>query len=419
MTVPASHPALIRARPAAPSARTVITTLLGTTLLIKACGFAYDFLGYYIGDAHGTTAAGAALTVFGVGWCVGQLASGAVTDRLGARAACSIGLLLAAVVCAGLAAADTLPSLLLLAFCLGCTMDVSRPALSAEINDRVTSEGARTRAQGWLYWVSNVGVSLSGGVGGYFAHQHGYRALFVANGVACVAAAVLARRVLSGRPSPVRAGREHRFYAQMLADTPLRWMVAAAIGAMVCAYGLVSVLPLVMNADGLPPSAYGTAMIANTVAVLVLSPPLTRFLVGRDDRVRYSVAPVLVVGSLILGAAMGLAALQHTTLGYSTAAVAMVPGEVCYSVAIGAYLATAAPPGAIGRYQAALSGAGAIASLTPLGIAFALNTGGRPLVAGLLAASAALAALACVPLSRSLRTSAPPRPAAEPVQAQH
>ncbi|ADI12232.1 hypothetical protein SBI_09114 [Streptomyces bingchenggensis BCW-1] len=419
MTVTASHPAVTPSHPSAPSARAVITTLLGATLLIKACGFAYDFLGYYIGEAHGTTAAGAALTVFGVGWCAGQLASGAVTDRLGARTACSIGLLLAAGACAGLAAAGTLQTLLLLSFFLGCTMDVSRPAVSAEINDRLTSEGARTRAQGWMYWVSNVGVSLSGGVGGYLAHQHGYRALFVANGVACAAAAVLARRVLTGRPAPARAERAHRSSAQMLSDTPLRWMVGAAIGTMVCAYGLVSVLPLVMNDDGLPPSAYGTAMIANTVAVLVLSPPLTRFLVGRDDRVRYPVAPVLAAGSLILGAAMGLAAVQHTTLGYSTAAVAMVPGEVCYCVATGAYLATAAPPGAIGRYQAALSGAGAIASLTPLGIAFALDTGGRILVAGLLAASAALAALACVPLSRSLRTSLTPRTAAEQVQSQH
>ncbi|MFD7899029.1 MFS transporter [Streptomyces sp. NPDC059743] len=405
MTVTAAQPAATRSLSSAPSARTIITALLATTLLIKACGFAYDFLGYYIGDAHGTTAAGAALTVFGIGWCVGQLASGAVTDRLGARTACSIGLLLAAAACAGLAAAGTLRALLLLAFCLGCTMDVSRPALSAEINERVTSEGARTRAQGWMYWVSNVGVSLSGGVGGYLAHEHGYRTLFVANAVACVAAAVFARRVLSGRPA-ARDGREERSYRKMLADAPLRWMVIASIATMVCAYGLVSVLPLVMNADGLPPSAYGTAMIANTVAVLVISPPLTRVLVGRDDRVRFAVAPVLAAGSLILGAAMGLAALQHTTLGYAAAAVATVPGEVCYCVAIGAYLATAAPPGAIGRYQAALSGAAAIASLTPLGIAVALNTGGRPLVAGLLAASAALAALACVPLSRSLRTSA-------------
>ncbi|MBB5101541.1 MFS transporter [Streptomyces spectabilis] len=382
----------------------VITALLATTFLVKACGFAYDFLGYSISAAHGTTAAGAALTLFGVGWCVGQLASGAMTDRLGARSACTIGLLLAAAVCAGLTVASGLNTLMLLAFCLGCTMDVHRPAVSAQINERLTNDGARTRAQGWVYWVSNVGISLSGGVGGFVAQAHGYRFLFALNAVASVAAALLVRRTLTGRRAAPRAEQAHVTYAQIISDARLRWMVAAAIAATTCAYGLISVLPLVMSADGLAPSAYGTAMLANSAAVLLLSPPLTRLLVGRDDRVRYPIGPVLAAGSLILGAAMALAALQHTIVGYATAAVLMVPGEICYSVAAGAFVATAAPAGAIGRYQAALSVAGAIASLTPLAVAGALTAGGRPLVAGLLVASAVLGALACVPLSRTLRT---------------
>ncbi|GGO41665.1 MFS transporter [Streptomyces lasiicapitis] len=407
MTVTAPPPAAAQVRPSGPSARVVITTLLATTFLVKACGFAYDFLGYSIGAAHGTTAAGATLTIFGVGWCVGQLVSGAMTDRIGSRAACTAGLLLAAAVCAGLTVASSLHALMLLAFCLGCTMDVHRPAVSAQINERLANEGARTRAQGWVYWVSNVGLSLSSGVGGFVAHTHGYRFLFALNAVACVAAALLVRAMLTGRPGTPRAERqhEHATYAQIVSDARLRWMVAAAIAATTCAYGLISVLPLVMSADHLAPSAYGTAMLANSAAVLLLSPPLTRLLVGPDDRVRYPIGPVFAVGSLILGAAMGLAALQHTTVGYTTAAVIMVPGEICYSVAAGAFVATAAPPGASGRYQAALSVAGAIASLTPLGIAGALNAGGRPLVAGLLVTSAVLGALACVPLSRALRLS--------------
>lgn len=119
---------------------------------------------------------------------------------------------------------------------------------------------------------------------------------------------------------------------------------------------------------------------------------------------RYPIAPIMATGTLILGAAMGFAALQHSSIGYSTAAVLMVPGEICYSVAAGAYVATAAPPGAAGRYQAVLSGAAALASLTPLGIAIALHAGGRLLVAGLLVISAVVAACACIPLAHALRT---------------
>ncbi|MGW9029014.1 MFS transporter [Streptomyces sp. NPDC055722] len=390
------------------SSRTVIATLLGTTLLLKSSGFAFDYLGYYVGAAHGTTAAGAALTVFGVGWCLGQAVCGAMTDRVGQRNTLPVWLVASAAACVALAVVSALPAIVAIAFFLGCTMEVQRPAVSAEINERVTSESGRTRVQSWMYWMANVGVSLSGGVGGYLAHEHGYRILFVANGVACVAAAVIARRVLSPRPARVPSAAASLAYRQVLSDPALRWIAVAAVGAMISAYGLVSVLPLVMSADGLPPTALGTAMIANTVAVLVLSPPLTRVLVGRNESIRYPLAPILAVGCLILGASMGLAALQHTSVGYAVAAVLMVPGEICYSVALGAFLATAAPAGAIGRYQAVLSSASALASLTPLGIALALNAGGRLLVAALLMGTALLAAWACVPLAMALPSR--PRP---------
>ncbi|MET8605732.1 MFS transporter [Streptomyces rubiginosohelvolus] len=412
-----THPPVGAPRPArprtAPSTRTVITALIGGTLLIKAAGFCWDFLGYYIADGagHGTTAAGAGLTLFGIGWCAGQAASGALTDRLGQRTALTLLMSLSATACFALAVTRSLPALLVVSLFLGFTMESQRPAVSATINDHVTSEAGRTRAQGWVYWSMNVGIALCGGLGGYLAHNYGYRLLFVANGVACIVFALIARRVLAPR-ARTAATSPAITYRQVMADASLRWITVAAVGAMVCAYGLVSVLPLVMTQDNLPPTSYGTAMIANTVAVLVLSPPLMRFLIGRDDQMRFPLAPILAVGSLILGAGMAFAALQHTTMGYSIAAILIVPGEIFYSVAIGAYVSKAAPPGATGRYQAVLSSATAAASLPPLGIALALDLGGRPLVAAMLALSALTAAAACRPLARTLRTPAAYTPAA-------
>ncbi|MFE2640129.1 MFS transporter [Streptomyces scopuliridis] len=398
-----------------PSTRTVITALIGGTLLLKAGGFCWDFLGYYISDGagHGTTAAGAGLTLFGIGWCVGQAVSGALTDRLGQRTALTLLMSISALACFALAFTSSLPALLAVSLFLGFTMEIQRPAVSATINDSITSEAGRTRAQGWVYWSMNVGIAVCGGLGGYLAHHHGYRMLFVANGVACIIFALIARRVLAPRPRTVTRPTSLT-YRQVLADPSLRWITVAAVGAMICAYGLVSVLPLVMTDDNLPPTSYGIAMISNTVAVLILSPPLMRALVGRNEEMRYPLAPILATGSLILGAGMAFAALQHTTLGYSIAAVLIVPGEICYSVAIGAYVSKAAPPGATGRYQAVLSAAAAAASLPPLGIALALNLGGRPLVAAMLALSALTAAAACRPLARALRTPAT-NPSAAPL----
>ncbi|WP_329453501.1 MFS transporter (plasmid) [Streptomyces sp. NBC_01724] len=386
------------------SQRSVIWILIGGALVVKAAGFSWDYLGYYVSDGagYGTTAAGAALSVFGLGWCIGQIASGAITDRIGQRAALTLLMLVSAVACASLAAARSLPALLAVALFLGLTMDVQRPAISATINDSLTSSAARTRAQGWLYWSSNAGIAMCGAVGGYVAHHYGYRPLFVANGVACLLFALVANRTLPVR-GPSARHSEIR-YREVLRDPSLRWITAASLGAMVCAWGLVGVMPLLMTEDGLPPTAFGIAMVANTVAVLTLSPPLVRLLVGKTDTMRYPLVPILCAGCVCLGLAMSFAALQHTVVGYSLAAVCIVPGEILYSVAVGAYISAMAPPAATGRYQAVLSGSAALASLSPLGIALALSSGGRSLVAALLAASALLAVLACHPLMRALRS---------------
>lgn len=397
------------------TARSVVWILLASSLAVKAGGFAWDFLSYYVatGTGHGTAAAGGALTVFGVGWCLGQAGSGWLTDRLGQRTALTVLMLLSAAACFALALVRSLPALLTVSLFLGMTMEAHRPAVSSAINDAIDSDAGRTRAQAMLYWSANIGIAVCGGAGGYIAHHHGYRGLFLVNGLVCIGFALVARRTLSARP-PAAEQQAHS-YRQVLADPALRWIGLAAVFAMVCAWGLVSVLPLLMTSDGLPPSAYGTAMVANTVSVLVLTPPMMRVLVGRGEQLKYPLAPILAAGSAILGLGITVAAMQHTTIGYSIAAAILVPGEICYSVAIGAFISTAAPAGATGRYQAVLSGAGAIASLPPLGIALALDAGGRVLVAVLLGSCALAAVLACRPLARALRSTT--RPAQADVRA--
>lgn len=400
-TTPLTAPAPPTA--AARSVRPVVGTLLAAALVVKTFGFAWDYLGYYIADGagYGTMAAGWGLTLFGVGWCLGQTLAGSLTDRLGHRNALTLLMTFSAVICASLAAVTSLPALLALALCLGFTMEVHRPAVSAAINAHIPTQAGRVRAQAWFYWSMNLGIALCAAAGGYLAQQYGYRLLFLANGAACLAFVVLARRALPAR-TPATGRSTSEGYRQVLHDRSLRWICGVTVGAMVCAWGLVSVLPLLMTSDGLPPTAYGTVMVANTVAVLVLTPVMMRWLVRRDDAIRYPLVATLAAGCGFLGLGMTVAAFQHTTLGFAISAVVVVPGEILYSVAAGAYISTAVPEHATGRYQGVLSASTALASLPPLAIAVALQTGGRPLVAVLLAASALLAALACYPLARAL-----------------
>ncbi|GAA3905696.1 hypothetical protein GCM10022207_88780 [Streptomyces lannensis] len=104
-----------------PSSRTVITTLLGATLVLKALGFGFDYLSYYVGAQHGTTAAGAALTVFGIGWCIEQALCGAMTDRLGQRTTLTVWLAASAVACVSLAVLTSLPAVIAVALAPACT----------------------------------------------------------------------------------------------------------------------------------------------------------------------------------------------------------------------------------------------------------------------------------------------------------
>jgi MFS family permease len=362
------------------TARSAVWTLLASSLLIKAAGFAWDFLGYYVADGlgYGTTAAGAALTAFGLGWCAGLASAGALTDRLGPRAGLSTVMALSSLACFALAVAESFPALLLVSFALGMTMEIHRPAVSAQINSSIDSEAGRTRAQSWLYWASNVGIAICAAAGGYLAHHYSYKGLFIVNGLACLGFAAVAYRVLTPRTVTDSAETPAISYRQVLADPSLRWITITAVCGLTCAWGLVSVLPLLMTDDGLPPTSYGLAMLANTITVLALTPPLTRLLVGSGDTPRYPLVPILACGCAILGLGISLAALQHTTLGYAAGAAILVPGEIAFSIALGAYISTHAPRNATGRYQAVLSGATAVASLPPLGVAVAPTPAAGP-----------------------------------------
>ncbi|MEU1824083.1 MFS transporter [Streptomyces abikoensis] len=400
---------LILNTPRQSTPRAAVWVLIGSSLLIKAAGFAWDFLGYFVSDSlgHGTTVAGAALTCFGIGWCAGLTMAGALTDRFGKRAALTWLMALSSLACFALAVAESMPALLVVSFFLGMTMEIHRPAVSATINDAIDSEAGRTRAQSWLYWASNFGIAICAALGGYLAQHSGYRLLFVINGLACLIFAAIAHRALAPRNLTPCEGASAATYREVFADPALRWIALVAVCGMTCAWGLVSVLPLLMTADNLPPTAYGLVMIANTVTVLALTPPLTRLLVGAGETPKYPIVPTLAVGCGVLGLGVSGAALQHTTIGYALAAGLMVPGEIALSVALAGYISAYAPRHATGRYQAVLSGANAVASLPPLGVALALNAGGRPLVAALLLGTAVVAIVSCRRLHRALPVAAP------------
>ncbi|SNT34002.1 MFS transporter [Actinacidiphila glaucinigra] len=334
--------------------------------------------------------------------------AGHLTDRAGQRTALVVMMTFAALSCVAPTWAASLPALLIVSVCLGLTMETYRPAVSAAINTHIASAGGRARAQTALYWSINVGIAVCGGLGGYAAHHYGYRPLFVANAVVCAAFALLAWRLLAARKLTTAGDDAGVTYRQVLADPTLRWIAVVSVAAMVCAWGLVSVLPLLMTSDGLPPTAYGTAMIANTVAVLVLTPPMTRLLIGRGEDLRFSPVAVLAVGTAVLGAGYRLRCLP----AHHPRILDRLRGPSAWRGLLQHRRRRLSVHRDTGRRGRPVPGRDLRllrrGVRPPLGIAIALNTGGRPLVAALLAGCALLGVAACLPLSRALRNA--PRP---------
>ena len=104
------------------------------------------FLAFYLTDSRGmsTTTTGLVLAVIGVGGVLSQLVGGALADRIGRRSTLTASVLATGAVMVGLGYAQTTATIVAMAFTLGLTLDMYRPASQAIIADVVPAE-ARAR----------------------------------------------------------------------------------------------------------------------------------------------------------------------------------------------------------------------------------------------------------------------------------
>jgi MFS family permease len=172
----------------------VMWLLLGGNFLVRALGFAYPFMAYFVVQrGHGAGAVGAVLAAFGVGWVVGQLVCGWLVDRVGGRTTLVASMLLAAVVLTLLAGAHSVPALLVGALLAGLVYDAPRPVVSAAITELIPDPTKRAKVDALRYgWVINGGAAITGGLGGLLADRIGTPALYVIDAAACAAFALVA-----------------------------------------------------------------------------------------------------------------------------------------------------------------------------------------------------------------------------------
>lgn len=251
----------------------------GLTICRSGC-VVVPFLSLYLVRQQHFSAQDAAQVsaAFGAGWAIGPALAGWLADRIGRRTTLLLTLSGVAAVYLTMPTLDGLTTLTVAAAAVGLLFDAPRPAVLALVADMVPA-AARGRAYARLYWASNIGAGVAGGVGALLADAH-ITTLFYVAATSNTAFAVTVVFCKIGatpavRPSPGHStSRRPAVYRDMFRNKPFLALTGLTL-LFLCGYQQVLFgLPVAMDRDGLSPSAYGIINLINAVGVVALQPLL-------------------------------------------------------------------------------------------------------------------------------------------------
>ena len=307
------------------------------------------FLALYVTSARGMSEAAAGLVVsaYGAGSLTAAFVGGALADHIGRRRTMLLSLFGGA--CPMMAIAFMRPFWALAAatFAMGALSEMYRPAVSSVVADIVPPENLM-RAYGLMYWAHNLGFALAPSLAGWLSST-GFTTLFAVDAATMIVfGIVVAALVPETRP----AGTPTSSKAPSSIGVLLRDRVFICIVALTFATALVMwqngvSLPLAMRRAGLSAADYGYLIAINGGLIVVLQPPLTRWLANKNR------TKVLAWSSLVFGVGMGLYAYVTSRVGYAVAIAVWTVGEIGLLPTLSAVVADLSPTHMRGRYQGA------------------------------------------------------------------
>ncbi|WP_308198373.1 MDR family MFS transporter [Actinomadura terrae] len=356
------------------------------------------FMGLYLTTVRGLSLAeaGAVMAVIGAGSFAGQLAGGALADRLGRRATLTFATVGTGVAMLALGYAQSLPLIVAAALVFGLLLDMYRPASQAMVADLI-SPADRPRAFGLLFWAVNLGWAFAMVLGGTLAQQ-GFLWLFWIDALTCAAFGLLVWRAVPETRRPAAADTPPGGFGRVLRD---RVMVGYVLIALVYTFVLMqslTTMPLAMKEEGLGPRDYGVAFAANGILIIIVQPLVSAWLARRDHSL------VMVAGFCLVGVGFGAMAFASTLAEYIASILVWTLGEIIAASVLQAVVADLAPPHLRGRYSGLYGMAWSAGFLlAPLGGTQLLDAGGGPalwLTCLALGLTAAVAQLALAPAIR-------------------
>ena len=379
-----------------------IWLLLAGSFLVRALGFAYPFMSYFVTErGHGPTVVSFVLAAFGVGWVLGLLVCGSLVDRIGGRLTLMTAMVGAAAVLCVLAVSHGAPMLIGGAVVFGLLFDAPRPIISAAITELIPDSQQRATVDAFRYgWVVNAGGAITGALGGLLAVRLDVPALFLMNAAACAtfagAAWFLPRSTQGSAPAALSG------YRNAFADKRLVLLYLSSVATLTVMTALFADMPMVMRLHGLGPDAFGWAQVANALGVVVLTPLITPWLSQRiagGPRL-----DILAAATLWTTACMVAAAFATTTAGFSLAGFGVALGETAWFVVAVGIVHRIAPPEQRGLYHGVWATTLPVAWIvSPLLAAFSLETGGPHMVAATTCVVGLIGVALCIPLARHLQ----------------
>jgi len=327
-------------------------TLWIGTLINRLGSVVLPFLAIYVTDKLSFTAAqaGTVAAANGLGAMIAGPLGGALADRLGRRTAMIGGLTVGGATMLGLGFCRGPREVIAVAFLLGVTGELYRPAFFAAVAD-VVPPADRPRAYGLLYWVLNVGFAIALPVAGLLSVSSP-RLLFVIDAGSTFAFAFAMWRYLPETLPPRPPGTAARRSSVSLALAPLRDPVFLALQVPFFATAIVLMqsqmaLSIDLTSRGLSPEVFGMLLSFNGLLIVIAQPIILPAVTRAPRRI------ALAAGALLVGVGFGLHTLSASVPLAVVAVAVWTAGDMAQQSVIPAAIADIAPRALRASYEGA------------------------------------------------------------------
>jgi len=285
--------------------------------------------------------AGWVLAGFGLATIPSRLLGGRLSDRIGARATITLGLVGTAAAQLAIAGAQSLVQAILAVVALGLLFEIYEPPSQSLIAD-VTPPERRPAAYGLLA-AALAGAGMCAGLLAAAVAHLDLRWLFVVDAVSCLACAAVVVALLPDRARPAPTDTST---TTVWKDRRLVAMLGLGTVFAVIYLQLTIALPLTLTMRGFEPATLGLLLTVSAVTITAGQPLLSRSTLAKSH------VTAMAIGYAVLAAGLLATGLATTLPVFLGATVIWSLGDLLLLGHAHSLVAALAPDGARGRYLA-------------------------------------------------------------------